>query len=106
MHLYSVIVVRLVESNTVVCINDEIAGVDVVSLHDHFEDLRLVHSTLLHEIYDLILYHNSVINVVVKLNLQFILKLTCLVQEFLIFNGFCEILVVLSEEVEFANVCP
>ena len=65
--------VGLVESNTVISIDGEVASVYVVAFHDHFENLRLVNSTLLHEVDNLILHHHGVIDVVIKLNLHLVL---------------------------------
>lgn len=102
----SVIVVGLVESDVVLGVDDEIRGVNVVALDDHVENFGLMHSTLLHKVNDLILNHNSVVNVVIQLNLDLILQLTSLVEELLILNWLGEIFVIFSEEVEFADVCP
>ena len=102
----SVIVVGLVESEIVLSVDDEVRCVNVVALNDHLKDLRLMHGALLHKVDDLVLDHHSVVHIVIQLHLHFILQLSCLVQELLVFNWFSEILVVLSEEVEFADVRP
>lgn len=100
------VVAWLAESDVVLSVDNEIAGVDVVSLKDLFEDFGLVHSALFHEVNDFILYDDCMVNVVVKLNLHFVLKLSCLVHEVLILNWVSKVFVVLSQEVEFANVSP
>lgn len=104
--LSSVVVVWFIESNRVVSVDNEIASIDVVTLEYHFEYLRLMHSAFLHEIYDFILHHDSVINIVIELDLHFVLELTSLIEELLVFHWLCKVLVVLSEKIELANVGP
>jgi hypothetical protein len=101
-----VIVIWLVESDVVLCIDTEIAGINVVSLHHLLENLWLMHSTLLHEVYDFILYHYGMVNVVVELYLNLILELPCLVEELFVLDWLSKVFVVLSQQVELADVCP
>lgn len=72
----SVIVIGLVESDIVLSVDNEVGGVNVVTLHDHLEDLWLMDGTLLHKVDNLILNHNCMINVVIELNLNFVFQLT------------------------------
>jgi hypothetical protein len=102
----SVVVVGLIESDGVISVDREVRGVNVVPLHDPFEDLGLVNGALFHEIDSLILHHHGVVHVVVQLHLQLILQLPCLVEELLIFNWLSEVLIVLSQQVELADVRP
>ncbi len=62
---FSVIVIRFVESNIILCINNEITGIDVVALKYHLEDLWLMNSALLHKVNNLILNNNSVVDIVI-----------------------------------------
>ena len=100
------IVVGLVESDTVISIDNEVAGVYVVALEYHIEYLWLVNSALLHEVDSLVLHNNSVVNVVIELNLHFVLQLSCLVQKFFTFDWLCEIKIVLGQQVELADMSP
>jgi len=99
-------VVGLVESDRVVSVDREVSGVDVVALEHHLEDLWLVHSALLHEVYDLVLHDDCMVNVVIQLHLDLILKLAALVKWLLVLNWLSEVLVVLGQEVHFADVGP
>jgi len=101
-----VVVVGLVESDVVFGVNNEVRSVNVVALENHIEDFWLMHSALLHEVYYFILDHYGMIDVIIELDLQFILQLAGLCEELLVFDGIREVLVVLCEKVEFANVCP
>lgn len=100
------VVVGFVESDVVFSVNDEVACVNVVSFKNHLEDFRLMHSTFLHEVDNFILDNDGMIYVVIELHLNFVLKLSLLGQEVLLLNRFSEIFVVLSQEVELANVGP
>lgn len=102
----SVVVVGLVESDGVISVDGEVSGVNVVSLHDPFKDLGLMNSALLHEVDSLVLHHHGVVDVVVQLHLQLILELTSLVEELLVFNWLSKVFVVLSQQVELADVGP
>ena len=97
---------RLVESDRVIRVNSEVRRVDVVALEDHLHNLRLVNGTLLHEANDLVLMSDGMINVVIELDLHFILELTGLVHELLVFGHGSEILTVLSEQAELGDVSP
>lgn len=100
------VVVRFIESDIVLSINDIVACVDIVSLEDHFKDFRLVHGSFLHEVDDFILNNDGVVNIVIQLNLNLVFHLTLLCKEILFLNWFCEIFVVFCEQVEFANMGP
>lgn len=102
----SVVVSWLVEPDRVVGVDGEVTGVDVVALENHLEYFRLVHSSLLHEVYHLVLLGNSLFHVVVKLHLHFILKLTCLRQEVLVLRWERKVFSILSQQVELADVRP
>jgi len=56
-----------------------------------------MHGTLLHEKNDLVLNSNRVVDVVIQLDLQFVLKLTVLLQNFLLFYGVSEVFIVFSK---------
>lgn len=73
-------------------VDNEIVGVNVVTLDDSLEDLWVVHNTFLHEVDDLILDGTTQILEVVKLASQFMLQLALLVKEI----GIISILVVLE----------
>ena len=100
------VVVRLVEPDVVFCVDDKITRVNVVAFHHHFKDLRLVDLALFHEIDNLVLNNDCMVYVVIQLYLHFVLKLALLRQEILLVNWICEIFVVLSEQVELADVAP
>lgn len=103
---HSEVGVGFVESHVVSGVDHVITSINIVSLHDHLKDLRLVNSSFLHEVNDLILNHHSVIDVVFKLYLDFVLKLSVLLQDLLIFNRVSEILIIFSQQVHFAVVSP
>ena len=98
--------VRLIEPDIMFCVDYEVTRINVVPFENHLKDFRLVHSSLLHEIDNLILHNNCVIHVVVQLNLNFVLKLPLLCQKVLFIYWFCEVLVVFCEQVELTNMAP
>lgn len=100
------IVVRLVESDVVLCIDDEITGINIVTLKNHFKDFGLMHCSFLHEVNNFILDYDCMINVVIKLNLYFVLKLTLLAHEVLFLNWICEVFIIFGKKVEFTDVSP
>jgi hypothetical protein len=55
----------------------------------------LMNSSFFHEVDGFILDHESMVTIVVQLNLEFVFQLTLFSQEILIFCWFSEILVVL-----------
>lgn len=84
----------------------EITRINVVALHDHFEDFRLMHRALLHEVQNLILNCDCLVHVVLYLRLQLILELAILLQELLILHWVGKVLVVLRQQVQLAVVDP
>ena len=102
----SIVFVWFVETHGLGSVDDEVRCVNVVTLHDHLENLGLVHCTLFHEVNDLILYCDCVINIVVQLDLQLILQLSILLQEVLIINGISKVLIILRQQVHLAIVGP
>jgi len=64
-----------------------------------------MYSTLLHEIDDFILYSNCMINVIVQLNLNFVLELSIFLKELLVID-LSKVLVVFSEQMHLTDVCP
>jgi hypothetical protein len=65
-----------------------------------------VNGAFLHKADDLVLHGDGVVDVVVKLHLELVLQLSVLLQEFLVFDGFSEVMVILSEEVDLAVGSP
>ena len=104
--LPSEVLVGLGEAESFLSVDDEVASVNVVALHDHFEDFRLMDSAFLHEADDLVLDSNGVINVVIKLNLDLIFQLTVLLLEVFFVDGVSEVVTILSDEVDLAVVGP
>eukprot|EP00349_Pseudokeronopsis_sp_Brazil_P007901 CAMPEP_0202955590 /NCGR_PEP_ID=MMETSP1396-20130829/141_1 /ASSEMBLY_ACC=CAM_ASM_000872 /TAXON_ID= /ORGANISM="Pseudokeronopsis sp., Strain Brazil" /LENGTH=180 /DNA_ID=CAMNT_0049672239 /DNA_START=64 /DNA_END=606 /DNA_ORIENTATION=- len=94
------------EAHVVLCVDHEVAGVNVVSLEDLFEDFRLVDGAFLHEVDDLVLDDDLVVDVVVELHLNFVLELSALVEELLLVWFLHKVLVVLRDEVEIADSGP
>ena len=88
------------------CVDDEVGGVNVVALHDHLENFRLVHRALLHELDHLVLHCDCMVNVVVKLDLELVLELSVFLEEVFIVDGIGEVLVILSQQVHLAVVGP
>ena len=76
--LFSVIVIWLIESDIVFCVNNEVTGINVIALDNHIEYFWVMNSTLFHEVNNLILDNNGVVNIVIELNLDLVLKLTLL----------------------------
>jgi len=99
-------VVRLVESDIVLCIDNEITGVNIVALKNHFKDFGLMHCSFLHEVHNFILNDNCMINVVIELDLHFVLKLTLFAHEVLLLNWICEVFIIFCKKVEFTDVSP
>ena len=94
------------ESDTVVCIDDKVRGVNVIAFQDHFKHFWLVHCAFLHEVDDLILDRNRMIHVVVQLNLSFVFKLSSFIQEFFVFNWEGKVFTILSDQIKFTDVSP
>jgi len=65
-----------------------------------------VNGAFLHEVYNLVLDGDGVVDVVVKLHLKLVLQLSVLLQEVLVVDGIREVLVILGEEVHLAVVGP
>lgn len=92
-------------SQIVLGVDDEVAGLNVVSPQNHFEYFWLVHSSLLHEVDDFVLHSDVVVDVVLKLHLHFVLQRTVFVQELgLVFVG--EVFVVFRKQVELVDGRP
>lgn len=98
--------VGLCEAQSLLCVDDEVGGVNVVALHHHVENLRLVHRAFLHELDHLVLHCDCVVNVVIKLDLELVLELAVFLEEVFIVDGIGEVLIVLSQQVHLAVVCP
>ncbi len=83
----------------------EVSGINMVAFDDLFEYFWLVDSALLHEVDDLVVDIDTLVHVVLKLNLYFILELAFLGKEFSLIR--ISILhVVLSEEVHLGDGGP
>ena len=93
-------------SHRVVSVDHKVRSIDIVTLKNHLEDFRLVHSTFLHKLNHLVLHSDLVIDVVVQLGLHLILELTSFRQEIFIFWRHGEVLTVLGDEIEFADMGP
>ena len=63
--MLSEVVVGLVEAHGLLCVDDEVACINVVAFHDHLEDFRLVNSAFLHEADALILNGDHVVHIVI-----------------------------------------
>lgn len=100
----SVVVVWLLEAHVVRSVDGEVGAVDVVTLHNHLENFWLMHNSLLHEVNDFVLDCDGVVHIMVKLHLQFVLKLSILLQELFVVNWFSEVLIIFGEQVHF-TVC-
>ena len=81
MQFRSKVLVGLVEAHCFCSVDYEVACVDIVALHDHFEDFRLMYLTFLHEVNDLVLNCDRVVRIVIQLSLQLIFELTVLLEE-------------------------
>ena len=90
----------------VVCVDDEVRCIYIVAFEDHLEYLWLMDSTLLHEIDDLVLDSDCMVDIVIKLNLNFILKLTGFCEEIFIFYWISKVLVIFCQEIELTDMCP
>ena len=84
----------------------EITCVNIVSLHYHFKNFRLMDGTLFHEVNGFVLDGDGLVHVVFELDLQLVLELAVLLEEDLLFDGVRELFVVLGEQVHFAVVHP
>lgn len=100
------IMIRLIESDVVLGVDNEIASIYIVPFHHHVKHFGVVDSSLFHEIDSFILNHDSMVNVVIELDLEFVLELTLLGEEVFFFNWVSEVLVVFGQEVELADVGP
>jgi len=65
-----------------------------------------MNGTLLHEVDDLILDCDGVVDVVVKLHLKLILQLSVLLQEVFVVDGISKVLIIFSKEIHLAVVGP
>ena len=94
--------VRLVEAHSLSCVDRKVARVNVVALHHHFENLRLVHRSFFHKADDLVLDHDCMIDVVVELNCHLVLQLTILAEEVLVIDRVSKVTLVLRQKVDLA----
>ena len=106
MDIVSIIVVGFCKANIMGRVNGEVLRVNIVALHDHVKYFGLMHGALLHEVNDLILHIDRLIDVVVQLHLQLVLQLSILLQKDFVIDRVREILVIFSQEMEFAVVGP
>ena len=103
--IFSIIICWFVRSHCVIGVDNEVGGIDIVSLKDHVEYFWLMYNSFFHEVDDLVLLGNGMINVVVKLYLDFVFKLTGLIQKvFFFWNG--KIFIVFCNQIEVADRCP
>ena len=94
------------EATNFSCVNHEVARVNIVSLHYHLKDLRLMDGALFHKLDALVLNCDRMVHIVVKLNLNLVLQLSVLLHEIWILVRVGEVMTVLSEESDLAIVCP
>ena len=94
------------EAQRLLCVDDEVARVNVVAFQDHFEDLGFVHRAFLHERDDLVLHGDGMVDIVIELNLHLILQLTVLLEEVFVIDRVREVFVVFREQVHLAVVGP
>lgn len=80
----------------VISVDNEVRGIDVVAFCNHLEHLGLVNCTFFHKLDDFVLMGDSVINVVVQLDLDFVFELTGLVHEILVLWDWCKVLTILG----------
>lgn len=65
-----------------------------------------MHGSLLHQVEDLVLHCDSVVDIVVELELHLVLELSILLQRLFVFDWVSEVLVILSKQVQLINVAP
>ena len=94
------------EAQRLLCVDDEVARVDVVAFQDHFEYLGLVHSAFLHERDDLVLHSDGMVDIVIELNLHLILQLSVLLEEVFVIDWVRKVLVIFREQVDLTVVGP
>ena len=87
-------------------VDGKVARVNIVALHNHLEYFGLMNSTLFHEVDDLILDCDGVVNVVVKLHLKLVLKLSVFLEEVFVIDGISKVFIIFSEEIHLAVVGP
>ena len=102
----SEVLVWLLEAHRLLRIDHEVARVDVVAFHDHFEDFGLMDGALFHEVDDLILHSDRMVNIIVKLHLHLVLQLSVFLEEVLIINRVRKVLIILRQQVDLAVVRP
>ena len=102
----SIVMGWLVESDRVVGVDDEVRCINVVAFQDHLEHFWLMDCTFFHELNDLILLADVLIDVVIQLHLGLVLQLTSLGQEIFFLNWVSKVLAIFSHEVELTDVCP
>ena len=102
----SEVLVWLIEAQRLLRVDHEVTRVNVVAFHDHFEYFGLVYSSLFHEIDDLILHSDRMVDIIVKLHLHLILQLAVFLEEVLIVHRIGKVLIVLRQQVNLAIVRP
>lgn len=65
-----------------------------------------MHCALLHKADDLVLYSDGVIDVVIKLNLDFVFKLSILLEDLSIFDWVLKVVRVFSDKTDLSVVSP
>ncbi len=73
--LYSHVVVWLVEAQGLSSVHNEVRCVNVITLHHHLENFRLMNRAFFHELDALVLHSDRVVHIVVKLNFELVFEL-------------------------------
>ena len=102
----SEVLVRLMEAHRLLRVDHEVTRVNVVAFHDHFKDFGLVNGSLFHEVDDLILHSDRMVDIVVKLHLDLILQLSVFLEEVLLVDRVGKVLIILRQQVNLTIVRP
>lgn len=102
----SSIVVRFVKPDVVCCVYHIVCCINVVTLQHLLEKFRLMNLAFLHEVNDLILVGQGLVNIVVKLDLYLILELTFFAKEIFLIRVLSEIFAILSKKIKLIGIGP
>jgi len=90
----------------VIGVDGEVASINVVALEHHLEDFWLMNCAFLHETDYFVLLRDCLLDVMVQLHLDFVLDLTGLREEVLVFGRIREVLTIFCQKMELADMSP
>lgn len=101
----SEVVITFLNSEVMGSIDDKVRSINVITLGDSFEELRVVHNTFLHEIDHDILRNGTHFLEIVALDTKFVLKLAFFCKELSVISV-VKVLLISGERMELISFDP